>query len=74
MTDLYDTEGTGHFLGATFMNRPVVGGHFAFLTLKRACGGLASEGLKFLEERDDEGEKEKKGLLFEGKSDVGSEL
>lgn len=32
------------------MARPVVGGHFAFLALERACGGKASEGLKFLDE------------------------
>ncbi|KAI1659949.1 hypothetical protein F4813DRAFT_352527 [Daldinia decipiens] len=32
------------------MARPVVGGHFAFLALERACGGRASEGLKFLDE------------------------
>ena len=49
MTDLFDTEGMGGFLGAYFMARPVVGGHFAFLTLKRACGGRAEEGLRFLE-------------------------
>jgi hypothetical protein len=29
-----------------------VGGHFAFLALERACGGKATEGLKFL--NDDE--------------------
>lgn len=32
------------------MARPVVGGHFAFLALERACGGKASEGLRFLDE------------------------
>lgn len=48
-TDLHDTEGDGNFLGAYFMARPVIGGHFAFLTLGKACGGKASEGLKFLE-------------------------
>lgn len=32
------------------MARPVVGGHFAFLALERACGGRASEGLKFLDD------------------------
>lgn len=32
------------------MARPVVGGHFAFLALERACGGKASEGLYFLDE------------------------
>ena len=32
------------------MARPVVGGHFAFLALERACGGRAIEALKFLDE------------------------
>lgn len=49
-TDLYDTEGTGGFPGPDFFARPVVGGHFAFLTLERACGGKAGAGLAFLEE------------------------
>ena len=31
------------------MARPVVGGHFAFLALERACQGKASEGLRFLD-------------------------
>ena len=34
------------------MARPVVGGHFAFLTLERACGGEAVRGLEFLEEKE----------------------
>jgi hypothetical protein len=38
-TDLYDTEGTGGFPGPHFMARPVVGAHFSFLALERACGG-----------------------------------
>lgn len=38
-TDLYVTEGDGGFPGPWFFARPVVGGHFAFLTLERACGG-----------------------------------
>ena len=50
LTDLHDTEGTGDFPGVTFMARPVVGGHFAFLALGRACGGKAMEGLSFLDE------------------------
>ncbi|KAI0834201.1 DUF1793-domain-containing protein [Hypoxylon sp. FL0890] len=50
LTDLYETEGKGGFPGPNFMARPVVGGHFAFLALERACGGRASEGLKFLDE------------------------
>jgi hypothetical protein len=33
------------------MARPVVGGHFAFLALERACGGKAVEALKFLDEQ-----------------------
>lgn len=58
MTDLYDTEGEGGFPGISFMARPVVGGHFAFLTLGKACGGKAGDGLAFLdveEEGDGEG-------------------
>lgn len=50
LTDLYETEGRGEFPGPNFMARPVVGGHFAFLALERACGGRASEGLKFLDD------------------------
>ncbi|KAI1462490.1 DUF1793-domain-containing protein [Annulohypoxylon moriforme] len=52
LTDLYETEGEGGFPGPNFMARPVVGGHFAFLALERACGGRAMEGLKFLDEAD----------------------
>ncbi|KAI0115460.1 hypothetical protein GGR51DRAFT_546274 [Nemania sp. FL0031] len=48
-TDLYDTEGDGGFPGINFMARPVVGGHFAFLALERACQGKATEGLMFLD-------------------------
>lgn len=39
LSDLYETEGDGGFPGIYFMARPVVGGHFAFLALERACGG-----------------------------------
>jgi hypothetical protein len=39
LTDLYDTEGNGGFPGLTFTARPVVGAHFSFLALERACGG-----------------------------------
>lgn len=39
LTDLYVTEGDGGFPGPWFFARPVVGGHFAFLALERACGG-----------------------------------
>ena len=52
LTDLHDTEGDGGFLGAYFMARPVIGGHFAFLALERACGGKAVEGLAFLDKDD----------------------
>ena len=51
-TDLHNTEGDGGFPGPNFFARPVVGGHFAFLTLGRACGGKAMEGLAFLDEVD----------------------
>lgn len=32
------------------MARPVVGGHFSFLALERACAGRAVAALEFLEE------------------------
>lgn len=48
-TDLYDTNNEGGYPGGlAFKARPVVGGHFAFLALERACGGQASEALNFL--------------------------
>jgi hypothetical protein len=50
LTDLYETEGEGGFPGINFFARPVVGGHFAFLALDRACDGKAMEGLAFLNE------------------------
>lgn len=49
LTDLHETEGRGEFPGIYFMARPVVGGHFAFLALERACRGKAAEGLAFLD-------------------------
>lgn len=50
-TDLYETEGDGGYPGGlTFKARPVVGGHFAFLALERACGGKAIEALAFLDQ------------------------
>jgi hypothetical protein len=52
LTDLYETEGTGGFPGLSFKARPVVGGHFAFLALERACGGRAVEGLSFLDKSE----------------------
>jgi len=51
-TDLHETEGNGNYPGITFFARPVVGGHFAFLALQRACGGQAMDGLAFLDEDD----------------------
>ncbi|KAL8951049.1 MAG: hypothetical protein Q9222_002942 [Ikaeria aurantiellina] len=62
-TDLYETEGTGGWPGAHFMARPVTGGHFAFLTLEKACGGKAMDGLPF----SDEDEKDKEVLELEKK-------
>ncbi|EAA32139.1 DUF1793-domain-containing protein [Neurospora crassa] len=50
LTDLYETEGNGGYPGIYFMARPVVGGHFAFLALERACGGKAVEALRFMDE------------------------
>jgi hypothetical protein len=38
LTDLHDTEHHGGFPGPNFFARPVVGGHFAFLALDKACG------------------------------------
>lgn len=52
LTDLYETEGTGGFPGLAFKARPVVGGHFAFLALERACGGKAIQGLSFLDQSE----------------------
>ena len=51
LTDLHDTEGRGGFPGPNFFARPVVGGHFAFLTLGRACGGKAGQGLDWMDDR-----------------------
>ncbi len=53
LTDLHMTEGRGEFPGPNFFARPVIGGHFAFLALERACGGRAVDGLKFLDEKND---------------------
>ncbi|KAF2502702.1 DUF1793-domain-containing protein [Lophium mytilinum] len=49
-TDLYNTEGNGGFPGPNFFARPVIGGHFAFLTLERACGGTAAKAFDFEDE------------------------
>jgi hypothetical protein len=52
-TDLHDTEGKGGYAeGTRFRARPVIGGHFAFLALERACGGLAMPGLGFLDDTE----------------------
>lgn len=56
LTDLYDTEGTGGFPGIEFKARPVVGGHFAFLALERACDGKAVDALDFLNDDDEKGD------------------
>ncbi|MCJ1366594.1 hypothetical protein MMC16_005723 [Acarospora aff. strigata] len=51
-TDLHNTEGQGDFPDPNFFARPVVGGHFAFLTLGNACGGKAMGGLEFLDKEE----------------------
>lgn len=56
-TDLHETEGKGGFPGPNFFARPVVGAHYAFLALERACGGTAMEGLAFLDVEDEDGVK-----------------
>ncbi|KAF2275517.1 glutaminase A [Westerdykella ornata] len=50
-TDLYNTEGDGGFPNPYFFARPVVGGHFAFLTLERACGGQGANAFEFLDKK-----------------------
>ncbi|KAL8705609.1 MAG: hypothetical protein Q9201_001296 [Fulgogasparrea decipioides] len=57
-TDLYETE-SGGWPGVHFMARPVTGGHFAFLTLAKACGGKAMDGLAFLEIDENKNKEEK---------------
>jgi hypothetical protein len=52
MTDLYETEGEGAFAGSSFFARPVVGGHFSYLALDRACNGKAVAGLVFLNDEE----------------------
>ena len=54
-TDLHKTEDDGGWPQFRFFARPVIGGHFASLTLERACGGKAREGLAFLDAEDIEG-------------------
>ncbi|KAL4885116.1 hypothetical protein BJY04DRAFT_160101 [Aspergillus karnatakaensis] len=65
-TDLHKTEGDGGFPGPNFYARPVIGGHFAFLALERACKGRAVEGLGFLDRNRDE--------TFSGGSEDGQEV
>jgi hypothetical protein len=55
-TDLHETEGNGNFPGPNFFARPVVGGHFAFLALEKACNGKARDGLSFLDDESFEDE------------------
>ena len=62
LTDLYETE-SGGWPGAHFMARPVTGGHFAWLTLGKACGGNAGKGLDFLD--DDEADMGKGGFEWD---------
>ncbi len=70
MTDLYETEGEGDFAGSSFFARPVVGGHFSYLALDRACDGKAVAGLIFLDEAQPGGEK----LVGEVPKQPGGEL
>ena len=51
-TDLHETEGDGGWPGPRFFARPVVGGHFSFLALEKACNGKAMDGLRFLDHED----------------------
>ncbi|KAI7218727.1 putative glutaminase [Hortaea werneckii] len=46
-TDLYVTERKGGFPGPNFFARPVVGSHFAFLALERACGGTGARAFRY---------------------------
>ncbi|KAK3066375.1 hypothetical protein LTR53_017308 [Teratosphaeriaceae sp. CCFEE 6253] len=48
-TDLYKTEERGGFPGPNFFARPVVGSHFAFLALERACGGSGAKAFAYEE-------------------------
>lgn len=62
-TDLYNTEGDGGFPGPNFFARPVVGGHFAFLALERACGGhMVEAGYVGWEESEGSESKEGEGV------------
>ncbi len=70
MTDLYETEGEGAFAGSSFFARPVVGGHFSYLALNRACNGKALAGLVFLDEEEFSGEE----IVAEVPKQLGGEL
>ncbi|KAK3105536.1 hypothetical protein LTR53_018243, partial [Teratosphaeriaceae sp. CCFEE 6253] len=48
-TDLYKTEERGGFPVPDFFARPVVGSHFAFLALERACGGSGAKAFAYEE-------------------------
>ena len=50
-SDLYQTKDKGAFpaRGPNFFARPVIGSHFAFLTLERACGGTAGRAFEYEE-------------------------
>ena len=54
-TDLYRTEGEGDESGGfpeggpNFFARPVVGSHFSFLALERACGGVGKKAFVYEE-------------------------
>lgn len=60
--DLYETEGKGEFgAGNRFRARPVVGGHFAGVSLARSCGGRVREGMKGSEPHGKGGKGTKEG-------------
>lgn len=44
--DLYETEEGGYGAGNRFRARPVVGGHFAGVALRRSCGGKSRSALE----------------------------
>ncbi|KAH0843775.1 hypothetical protein AYO21_07913 [Fonsecaea monophora] len=69
-TDLHMTEGEGGFPGPNFFARPVVGGHFAFLTLGQACKGKAMDGLSYLND-DVTKEMDVQGILDAERAEAG---
>ncbi|KAI9692114.1 MAG: hypothetical protein M1822_006344 [Bathelium mastoideum] len=62
-TDLYETEGEGGWPGPHFMNRPVVGAHFASLALERSCGGRNREVFAAMEWGEELGREEAERAL-----------